>query len=84
MTGASPVGRVGRVTVAVRGRQRPGEVEVVVQGLPETYIAYSTEPLAYAAAALVIHDRGERSLDVVPWSFPPGLGVDDAAGQPGR
>lgn len=84
MSSASPVGQIGRVTVPVRGRQGPGEVVVVVQGQPETYIAYSTEPLPLAGAALVIHDRGARSLDVVPWSFPPGLGVDDAAGQPGR
>jgi hypothetical protein len=84
VTMETPVGRVGRLLVAVRGPHSPGEVEVVVQGQPETFIAYGTEPLPAGGAALVIHDRGDRSVDVVPWTFSPGLGVVDAAGQPER
>lgn len=71
-------GRVGRLLVAVRGPAAPGEVELVVDGTRETYIAYGTERVARGDAVLVIHDRGGRSVDVVPWAYPPGPGVDDA------
>jgi hypothetical protein len=77
----SVVGRVGVVRVPVRGPSAPGEVEITLSGLAEGFIAYSPERIARDAAVLVIHDRGDRSVDVVPWSFPPGLGVDDAAGR---
>ena len=39
-------GRVGHLLVAVRGPAAPGEVELVVDGTCETYIAYGTERVA--------------------------------------
>ena len=77
---STPVGRVGRLAVAVRGDDAPGEVEVVLDGMCESYIAYAGSPLPRHSTVLVIADRGARGLDVVPWELVPGLGVDDAAG----
>jgi hypothetical protein len=73
----TPVGRVATVTVAVRGPQRPGEVELVLGGQAETYIAYATETLALGAAALVLRDRGDRSVDVAAWDHPPAIDRDE-------
>lgn len=56
---------------------------MVVDGTCETYIAYGTERVPRGDPVLVIHDRGDRSVDVVPWAFPPGPVVDDA-GPPER
>ena len=81
---STPVGRVGRLEVAVRGIDAPGEVEVVLDGMCETYIAYAGEPVPRHSAVLVIGDRGARGVDVVPWELAPGLGVDDAAGRQER
>jgi len=79
---ASPVGLVGRLTLPVRSSSAPGEIELTVGGLLERYIAYSAERIPRSGVALVIQDRGDRSVDVVPWAVAPGLGVDpDAAGR---
>ena len=64
-----PVGKVGKVLVRVRGGDAPGEVEVVVGGAIETYVAYAKEPIAVAARVLVIGSRGARRVDVVPWEI---------------
>ena len=64
---AGPVGRVARVLVALRGADRPGEVELVLDGVLQTWIAYSDEELARGATVLVVAERGARSVDVVPW-----------------
>ncbi len=81
----TPVGRVGRVVVRVRGGDAPGELEVTVAGAPETYLAYSRDPVEVDNEVLVIHDRGSRSVDVVPWDVAlPGLGTDGAAGRQER
>lgn len=81
---STPVGRVGRLAVAVRSEDAPGEVEVVLDGMCESFIAYAREPVARSTSVLVIADRGARGVDVVPWELVPGLGVDDAAGRSER
>ena len=63
------VGRTGRVVVRVRGGDVPGEVVLNVHGLPETYLAYSTDELPIGSHVLVIGTRGGRRIDVEPWSF---------------
>ena len=41
MRGQSLVGKVGLVVTAVRGGDLPGEIRVVVQGIPHHYLAYA-------------------------------------------
>lgn len=76
MADQSAVGKVGRVTTRVRGGALPGEVRVVVAGVPHYYIAYCTEPLTAGREILVINNRGGRQLDVEPWGHP-SVDVDD-------
>lgn len=64
------VGRIGTVCAAVRGGALPGEVRVVVQGLPHYYLAYCGQPIAEGKQVLVINSRGARKVDVEPWSQP--------------
>lgn len=70
MSGQSLVGRIGTVCVAVRGGELPGEVRVVVDGLPHYYLAYCTQALPRDHDVLVICNRGGRQIDVEPWSQP--------------
>jgi membrane protein implicated in regulation of membrane protease activity len=65
------VGKVGVVVNAVRGGTRPGEVRVVVQGIPHYYIAYATSAVPAGAEVLVINYRGARQVDVEPWPGEP-------------
>lgn len=70
MTGRTLVGRTGLVTIRVPGGTRPGEVRLVVQGIPHHYIAYCREPLTIGTDVLVINDRGVQQVDVEPWTEP--------------
>jgi hypothetical protein len=63
-------GRTGQVTIRVRGGDRPGEVRLLVAGVPEHWIAYSTEPVDVGRDVLVLGERGPRQVDVVPWDMP--------------
>jgi membrane protein implicated in regulation of membrane protease activity len=67
VTGQTLVGRTGSVTTRVRGGDLPGEVKVVVAGLPHYYVAYCSQPVPAGATVLVIHSRGARQIDVEPW-----------------
>jgi membrane protein implicated in regulation of membrane protease activity len=70
VAGQTLVGRVGLVTVRVRGGPLPGEVRLVVQGIPHYYIAYCGQALAVGEQVLVINNRGARQVDVEPWHEP--------------
>ena len=70
MTGQTLVGKTGTVTTAVRGGSKPGEVRVVVEGIPHYYIAYCVEALAVGRPILVINNRGHRQIDVELWEEP--------------
>ncbi len=70
MTGQTLVGKVGLVTVRVRGGELPGEIRLVVQGIPHYYIAYCGRALAVGEHVLVVNSRGARQLDVEPWQQP--------------
>jgi len=72
---ASAVGCFGRLTVATRGTDGPGEVLVSVRGGTEAYLAWSEEPLPRGTTVLVFDTRGERSVDVMEWA--------DSSGDPG-
>jgi hypothetical protein len=67
VAGQSLVGKIGSVVRAIRGGALPGEVRVVVHGLPHYLIAYSKDPVAHGVQVLVIHNRGSRQVDVEPW-----------------
>lgn len=68
VSSSSLVGVVGTITEAVRGGDLPGEVRIVVQGLPHFYLAYCDQALASGQQVLVINNRGARQLDVEPWA----------------
>lgn len=63
------VGELGSVTLAVRGGGLPGEVRVVVEGIPHYYIAFSEYPIPVGEQVLVINVRGGRQIDVEPWEL---------------
>jgi hypothetical protein len=64
------VGSIGVLTIATRGPDGPGEVQVSIRGASEHYIAWSPEPLPRGSTVLVIESRGTRSVDVSPWTDP--------------
>jgi hypothetical protein len=64
---SSLIGKIGVVTARVRGGALPGEVRVVVQGIPHHYLAYSPEPVEVDTQVLVVNNRGLRQVDVEPW-----------------
>lgn len=64
---ASPVGRLGRLTVATRGEDGPGEVVVSIRGGSETFTAYSAVPLRKNQQVYVVEDLGGRKVTVVAW-----------------
>ena len=63
----SPVGLVGRLTVATRGHDGPGEVEVPIRGGNESFIATSSEPLAKGQRVLCLATDGARRVLVEAW-----------------
>lgn len=67
---ASPIGLAGRLTVATRGKDGPGEVEVRIRGGTERFIARSAEPLAQGQAVIIVQTLGPRSVIVLPWADP--------------
>jgi hypothetical protein len=62
----SAVGALGVLTVATRGKDGPGEVQVSLRGATEVLIAWSDEPMEKGARVLVVDVRGTRTVDVVP------------------
>jgi hypothetical protein len=66
----SPVGCIGVIIVATRGRAGPGEVLVRIRGGSEAFIAWSPEPLQKGTSVLVIDERGSRTVDVSAWDDP--------------
>jgi hypothetical protein len=62
----SLIGRQGTVTVAIRGDEGPGEIEVGMGGGTETYIAHSDQPIAKGTRVVIFETRGGRRVDVSP------------------
>jgi hypothetical protein len=63
----SSIGCVGRLTVATRGGDGPGEVVIKIRGGSEAFLAWSEKPLPKGATVLVIDSRGARAVDVIEW-----------------
>jgi hypothetical protein len=66
----SPVGCIGRLLVATRGANGPGEVLLTIRGGRETFLAYSDHPMPSGETVLVIGAAGQRQVTVVPWTDP--------------
>jgi hypothetical protein len=64
------IGCIGKLSVATRGANGPGEVVVSVRGGSEAFIAWSPEPLPRGTTVLVIESRGHRAVDVSAWTDP--------------
>jgi hypothetical protein len=64
----------------VRGGVKPGEVRIVVAGIPHHYIAYCPVPVAAGTPILVINNRGRRQIDVEPWT----VAADEITESPNR
>lgn len=62
----SLVGSRGTVTVAIRGQEGPGEVEVSFDGGTETYIAHSDQSIAKGMTVVIFETRPGRRVDVSP------------------
>ena len=65
------MGCLGKVIVATRGGDGPGEVLVKVRGGTEAYVAWSEEPLARDTSVIVFNSRGERTVDVMQFDSDP-------------
>ena len=61
------VGKVGSVTHRVRGGADPGEVRLVLGGLPQHYLAFCPTAVPTGASVLVVRVRGPREVDIEPW-----------------
>jgi hypothetical protein len=73
------IGCSGALLVATRGTAGPGEVLIRVRGGLETFLAWSSRPLALGTTVLVIDSRGSRQVDVIEWTDPldaPAAGAD--------
>jgi hypothetical protein len=68
MTGL--VGRMGVVLMSP-GPDGIGEVEILVGGTREAFLASSDETIEAGATVLVVEDRGDRQVTVIPWAAPP-------------
>ena len=66
----SPIGKAGRIVVATRGPDGPGEVELEIRGGTELFIARSSEPLDRGTAVICVSTLGPRSVIVLPWADP--------------
>ena len=54
----------GTITIATRGDDGPGEVELAVDGGSGTFIAYSDDSLPRGTSVVVIDIRPSRKVDV--------------------
>ncbi len=61
------VGRLGVIATRVRGQERPGEVRIVMGGVPHILLAFCPNPLERGQEVLIVADRGARRVDVEPW-----------------
>ena len=68
---AGLMGRMGVVLLSP-GPDGLGEVEIRVGGTRETYLASAEVTIDAGKTVLVVEDRGDRQVAVIPWDAPPG------------
>ncbi len=61
------IGTTGVVTVAIGGRESLGEVELLLAGGSERYLAVAAEPISADETVLVIGVRPGRVVEVEQW-----------------
>lgn len=66
----SPIGKAGRVVIATRGPDGPGEVELEIRGGTEVFIARSAEPIERGTPVLCVSTLNARTVIVLPWADP--------------
>jgi hypothetical protein len=72
VTRQTVVGRVGTVSIGIRGGDLPGEVRLVMEGIAHYYLGYAATALPAGTEVLVVNNRGARQVDVEPWpTMPP-------------
>jgi hypothetical protein len=58
------IGSRGVLTVATRGKEGPGEVQVELNGASTTFIAYSDAPIDRGAQVVIYDTFGGRKVNV--------------------
>jgi len=58
------IGTPGVLTIATRGKDGPGEVQIELNGASTTLIAYSDEPLDRGIQVVIYEIFGGRSVNV--------------------
>jgi hypothetical protein len=58
------IGSRGILTIATRGEQGPGEVQVELNGASTTFIAYSDAPLERGTRVVIYDTFGGRRVNV--------------------
>jgi hypothetical protein len=58
------VGSRGLLTTATRGKDGPGEVQLELNGVSTTFLAYSDEPLERGTPVVVYDTFGGRKVNV--------------------
>ncbi|NMO03143.1 hypothetical protein HH308_18175 [Gordonia sp. TBRC 11910] len=66
----SLIGATGDVTVSIGGGEQIGEVELLIAGGSERFLARCPYPLAEGESVLVVGVRPGRVVDVERWSVP--------------
>lgn len=61
------LGKLGEVVVRIEGGNEPGEVSLLVDGIRERYFALARDEVPVGRRVLVVHHRGDRTVDVEPW-----------------
>jgi hypothetical protein len=59
------VGQLGFVTTRIRGKDKPGEVQISFQGGSESFLAFGDEPIERGQQVLIVARRPGRALDVI-------------------
>lgn len=59
------IGRVGRVVTAIRGGDKPGEVQFPFHGGSLSYIAYADVRIEIGSEVLAYDKRPGRAVDVI-------------------
>jgi hypothetical protein len=61
---SAKVGDTGTVTMATQGLDEPGKVAITIDGVPQTFIAYSPEPLPINTPVVVTGTSNLRTVTV--------------------
>lgn len=69
MSASELIGKMGKVVIPIKGGTGPGEILISIWGGTESYIAWANEPIMLDDEVMIIEDRGNREVSVIPWSY---------------